>query len=69
MEHVSFCPHRINIDYDWSSVQQTEHTSPVTFTGAPRDVDVAEVCKEVEAGIDYKVPSMTPWSSINANRR
>lgn len=47
MEHVSFCPYRTNINYNWSSVQQTEHAPPVTFTATPA-VDIIEACKDKE---------------------
>jgi hypothetical protein len=69
MEHVSFCPYRVNINYNWSSVQQTEHTAPVIFTGKPRDVDIAEVCKEVEEGSKpVDAPGMVNSSSIHADQ-
>jgi hypothetical protein len=63
MEHVSFCPYRIGINFNWSSVQQTEHTAPVFFTGKPRDVNVAEVCKEVEEKSKAVEPESIVWQS------
>jgi hypothetical protein len=65
MEHVSFCPYRLNINYNWSSIQQTEHTAPVFFNGELRDVNVVEVCKEVEeSGKQVETPGVKIQSKL-----
>lgn len=46
MEHVSFCPYRTVIYSQWSPVQTTELTEPVTFLGTQRDLQLLEACKE-----------------------
>lgn len=50
MEHVSFCPYRTVIYSQWSPIQTTELTEPVTFTGTPEDVQLLDACIENPAG-------------------
>jgi len=49
--NISFCPYRTNID--WSTIQTTHFTQPVTFTGTPRDLQLLDACKEREEAEEF----------------
>jgi len=59
MEHVSYCPYRTQINYDWSGVQTTQReepvndwqpvqttkfSAPITFTGTAKDLGLLDAC-------------------------
>jgi hypothetical protein len=57
MENVSICPWRANVTYsnriNWSAVQTTRLSHPVTFSGTARDLKLLEAIKaENEAPIE-----------------
>jgi hypothetical protein len=61
MENISYCPFRTSINGTWSTVQTTQFsvpltfsgtlqttqlTAPVTFSGTASDLELLEACKE-----------------------
>lgn len=42
---ISFCPYRVSIN-DWSSIQETQFSTPVVFRGDARDLQKLDDCNE-----------------------